>query len=177
MKKILKIFGTFIIVVISLLFIANNFIRVSDGFGDSIGIIEDLTFGKSLFQMVLPPWSENFKRWDSSSKASKVIGGLLRKYGAQRLLSEPGLKKQKEMAKELSATAYQNASLVPKEYLKQSNGELPTVYFKYFVPAMKHWQKGFLHNSEEDIQSGSIEYNNFLLWMQSKGRNDFKPFR
>jgi hypothetical protein len=177
MKKILKIFGTFIVVIIGLSFIANNLIRVSDGSGDSIGIIENLIFGKPLSKMLLPPWSENFKRWDSSSKASKVIGDLLQKYGVQRLFSDPGLKKQKEMAKELSATAYQNASLVSKEYLKQSNEELPAIYFKHFVPAMKHWQNGFLNNSEEDIQNGIIEYNNFLLRMQSKDRNNFKPLQ
>ncbi|HRN49269.1 MAG TPA: hypothetical protein PKW69_14650 [Niabella sp.] len=167
-----KVLGVLIVI----LFILNSFIRVSDTSG-SIGIIEDKLWGHSVWDFVKPPYSENYKRWESASDASEKVADLLAKYGSEDLTLNDEFENYRQQAFEWSRIAYENASAIPEEYLKKSNEELADKYTEYFVKAVGAWKDGFSNKDIDLVEVGIESYNNFLTWMHSKSREDFKGIR
>ena len=163
-------------VLIVVLFILNSFIRVSDSSG-SIGIIEDKLWGHSIWDFVKPPYSENYKRWKSASDASEKVADLLEKFGSEDLTLNNEFENHRQEAIKWSKIAYEKASAIPEEYLKKGNEELASKYTEYFVKAVGAWKNGFSSKDINLVKIGIEDYNNFLTWMHSKSKEDFKGMR
>ena len=177
MKRILKGLAIAIVALVVLVFVLNSFVRVSYSPTRSIGLFEKLLFGRPMEEVLAPPWSEDYKRWDSASKASAVVADLLRRFGAQDLTLREDLAEQRMQAEHMSKLALEKARAVSRAYLADSNTDLPDAYFEHFVPAMESWRHGFADRDPTRVQEGVSQYNAFLVWMQSRNRSDFKPIR
>lgn len=173
LKRVLIIFAA----VIFLGFGVNSLVRVGHSTTRSIGIIEQLLFGRPIEEAVAPPWSEDYKRWDSASKASGAVADLLQQFGTEALTTRKDLSEERSRAEHLSKTAFKNANAISRSYLAESNAELPDAYFHYFVPAIDAWQRGFADEDVAKVQEGVSAYNSFLKWMKSRDRSEFKPMR
>jgi hypothetical protein len=174
--KLVKVIGYIFLVIIVLLFTANHFIRVASD-GKSWGIVEEFIFGRPLTDVLAPPWSEEFKKWDTAAKASQTVTDLIHKYGIEGLTTSEKLTEERNLAARASAIAYSNSVAIPRTYLEASNPNLPEMYFEYFVPAMDSLQQGFHLQDVNLVRRGVTNHNNFLLWMQSQKRSDFKDMR
>lgn len=176
MKKILFRIIAIIGVITILLFMANSFIRVSDGSGHSWGIVEEKVFGGSIVSFLEPPWSENYKRWELANLTSSETAVLIQKYG-QDIFANPALEEKKIEAADKLREAHLAAREIDPEYLRASNTALPDMYSEHFVQALSLWHEGFLSEDPEKVIEGIDCYNRFILWMQSQERSDFKPLR
>jgi len=107
--------------------------------------------------------SEDFRRWDDSAKASSEVVDLILRYGVQELLFNPDHEALRRQAEQLSKAAYSAASTIPKEYLANSNPELPDAFFGHFVPALRHWHRGFAEKDIGAVRQGISDYNTFLI--------------
>jgi hypothetical protein len=134
-------------------------------------------FGRPVEEALEPPWSKDFKRWDSAAKAGGSVADLLGRFGAKDLTTREDLAEQRTQAEHLSKVAFENASGISRAYLAASHPELPDAYFELFVPAMDAWRAGFAERNPVVVQQGVSHYNAFLVWMQSRDRSDFKPMR
>lgn len=148
MKKgfqgLFKWLGGIFIGIMAVAIAANHFVRVTYSPSRSIGIVEHLLFGRPMTEPLgRGIMSEDSRRWDDSAKASSEVANLILRYGAQELLFNPNHETPRRQAEQLSEAAYSAASAIPKEYLSDSNPELPDAYFRHFVPAMRHWHLGF----------------------------------
>lgn len=176
MNKVAKVIGGVLLSTIVLLFAANHFIRVASD-GKSWGIVEEFIFGRPLTDALAPPWSEEFKKWDSATKASHTVAELIHKHGIEELTTSAKLTEERELAAGASALAYSNSVAIPRAYLEASNPDLPEMYFRHFVPAMDSFRQGFNQQDVDHVRRGVSDYNAFLLWMQSKKRSDFRSMR
>jgi hypothetical protein len=174
----IKWLGGIFVGILALAIAANHFVRVTYSPSRSVGIINHLLYGHLLAEAFgQGMMSENFRRWDYSAKASSDVADLIIKYGAQELLFNPDREALRRQAQQLSEAAYLAASAIPKEYLANSNPELPDAYSTHFVPALRHWHRGFAEKDIGAVQQGISDYNTFLRWMQSHKHSDFKNIR
>jgi hypothetical protein len=81
------------------------------------------------------------------------------------------------LARRKSEEAYKHATAIPKENLAKSNPDLPKVYFESFVPAVDFLNRGFSEGNLQMAKQGVSAYNDFLVWVQSLERSEFKPLR
>jgi hypothetical protein len=176
MKRAFNVFGAAIGILIVGALMANQCIRVSDSKKDW-GIVENLILGRPFMEIFAPPWSDNYKHWDAASNAGRVVADLIQKYGIADLAHNPDLTKERQLAQSKSEEAYINAAAIPKEYLAKSNPDLPKVYFESFVPAMDLLNRGFEEENLQMLKQGVSAYNDFLIWIQSRERSEFKPLR
>ncbi len=176
MKKVFAIFCVGIGIVIMVAFIANQLVRVSESEKDC-GIVEHWILGRPLMDILTPPWSDNYKHWDASSNAGRIVADLIQKHGIADLTHNPDLRKERELAQRKSKEAGEHAAAIPKEYLARSNPGLPKVYFESFVPAMDLLNRGFREENLQMVKQGVSGYNAFLIWIQSRERSEFKPLR
>lgn len=176
MRKAFTVFFMGIGIVIVITFMANNLFRVSTPEKDW-GIIEHWVLGRPLIELFFPPWSENYKHWDAASKASSDVADLILEHGIGSLIHDPNLAKERQLAERKSEEALNNATAIPEDYLAQSNPHLPKAYFESFVPAMDSLDRGFGEGDPQMVKQGVSAYNDFLIWMQSHERSDFKPLR
>lgn len=177
MKRILKGISIAVVALVVLVFVLNSYVRVSYSPTQNIGIVEEFLFDRPIAEVFAPPWSKDYKRWDSASKASASVADLLKKFGTQDLTTGQDLSAERKQAEFLSAVAFKNASAISRAYLTESNTDLPDAYFEHFVPAMNFWQHGFAERNPALVRQGISNYNAFLAWMHSHGINDFKPMR
>lgn len=175
MKLVLRIFGVFCGVVLVVFFIGNQCVRVSDGSGESYGIFEQLLLD-NVYTIMRPPWSENYKRWNAAIKGSQEIADLINRYG-KSIIEDDRLDEKRLQAAETSKKAYKFAKNVDLEYLRKSNQELPEMFSKHLTNALCQWSEGLAEKNGDKILEGIQSYNNYLQWIQSKGKNDFKPLR
>ena len=159
-----------------ILIVANSAVRVGDSSGN-IGIIEDKLWGHSIWDFLKPKYSEDYNRWKSALDASGKVAELLQKYGSSELTLNIDLELQRKAAIKLSTIGFENASSITKDYLKENNDELPDKYFSYLVTALDNWQKGLSNKDVELVKQGISKYNDFITWMNSKNRDDFKNIR
>jgi hypothetical protein len=165
-------------VIVVAAFLINSLVRVYSSPAErSIGIIEELLFGKSMLEVMSPPFSENFRRFDEAAKTSAAVADLVDKYGTKGLAVSPALKEQRQQAGVMSEEAYDKATAISKDYLKASNPDLPDIYFAHFVPALDSWRRGFERGDPKLVKAGAVDYNAFVAWMQSKKPTDFKRMR
>jgi len=176
MKKVANTIIGLISASLIVVFVANSLIRVSDGSGASWGIVEEKLFGKSIVSLLEPPWSDNYKRWELANQTSSEIAGLIQKHG-QKILTDPTLEEARLEAADNLQVAHLAAKEIDPEYLESSNNQLPVIYSEYFIEALSMWHEGFLTKDPEKIAEGISSYNEFLIWMQSQDRSDFKPLR
>jgi hypothetical protein len=80
-------------------------------------------------------------------------------------------------AHRLAARALAASSSLPREYLAASHPDLPEAYSQNFIAAMAAFSAGLEKKDEALIADGVHRYNEFLRWIQSKRRDDFKPLR
>lgn len=92
-------------------------------------------------------------------------------------IEDPELEEDRVRAESVSSAAFQAANAISKDYLHESNPDLPRVYFAHFVPALDSWRQGLSERNGDLMEKGVLDYNEFILWMQSKDRSDFKPLR
>jgi hypothetical protein len=176
MKKIVQGLGGLLLALVVLVFAANQFIRVAAG-GRDWGIVEEFIFGRPLTEALAPPWSDDFKKWDSAIKASHAVADFIETHGIGDLATSADLTQQRELAAKMSEVAYSNSVAIPQSYLATSNSELPEMYFGHFVPAMDSFRQGFSQQDVDLVRNGVSHYNAFLVWMQSRKRSDFKGIR
>jgi len=117
--------------------------------------------------------SENFNRWNESSRLSELVSSVLISIGPD-LLEDPSLESERMKTAKLSRAAYESANQIPAEYLRASNPELPEQYVLLFAPSMKLWAEGLEERNLEKVLDGIDHYNAFVLWIKSKNRSDFK---
>jgi len=175
-KRATKVIGVVCGALIVLVFIANHCIRVATPEKD-YGIIEELVMGRPLTEALAPPWSDNYKRWEASTKFGNVVADLIQQHGIADLALIPKLTEQRQLAQRMSEAAYTNAIAIPAAYLAASNPDLPKAYFGNFVPAMDCWRHGFADSDLKLVRQGVSNYNAFLVWIQSCQRSDFKGMR
>jgi len=175
-KKAFEVLCNAIGIVLMVAFVANQLFRISTSEKDW-GIVEHWILGRPLMDIFAPPWSDNYKHWDAASKAGRVVADLVQKHGIADLIHNPDLLEERELAQRKSEEAYKHAAAIPKEYLARSNPDLPKVYFESFVPAMDFLNRGFCEGNLQMLEQGISAYNDFLVWMQSRERSEFKPLR
>jgi hypothetical protein len=163
-------------VIIVVAFGLNQFFRISTPEKDW-GIVEHWILGRPLMDIFAPPWSDNYKHWDAASKAGRVVADIIQKNGIADLIHNPALMKERELAQRKSEEAYKHAAAIPQEYLAKNNPDLPKVYFESFVPAMDFLNRGFSTGNLQMAKQGVSAYNDFLVWVQSRDRSEFKPMR
>ncbi len=176
MKKTLKITVGILVTALIILFVGNNAIRVAKTSGDSIGIFEEMFFGKSIYSYLQPPWSENYQQWNNASEGGEIIADMITKYGIS-LIEDKELESIRLKAIEISNSAYLDAKKIDLEYLRKSNIELPEMFSNKMIKALKLWTEGLDEKNADKISKGIQYYNEFLLWIQSKNRDDFSPMR
>jgi hypothetical protein len=176
MERMLKMHGGAIGVMIIIAFGLNNFFGISTAEKDW-GIVEHWILGRSLMDIFAPPWSDNYRHWDAASKAGLIVADLIHKNGIADLAQNPDLIKERDLARRKSEEAYKHAAAIPQEYLAKSNPDLPKVYFESFVPAMDFLNRGFSAGNLQMAKQGVSAYNDFLVWVQSRDRSEFKPLR
>jgi len=174
-KKILKY--TFFIL-ISIIIVGNTFIRVSDRFDDySYGIFENIFFGKSFFEYIEVYYkSENLIKWENVSEGSNKIAEILRKNG-RSICEDIELDSLRKDVGTYSKKLYLEAENTNLEYLKESNEMLPYVFSSRLKLALKLWSEGLEEKNCDKVYAGIENYNEFLLWIQSKNRDDFKTLK
>ncbi len=177
MKLLLKCIAIGVAALLVLVFALNTFVRVSDSSNRSVGLVEKFLFGRSIGEILAPPWSEDYKRWDSASAASASVADLLQKFGVRDLTLRNDLAEQRAHAEQMSKLAFERASAVSRAYLAASNADLPDAYFEHFIPAMDSWWHGFTAKDTTLVQQGISNYNAFLVWFRSHDRSDFKAMR
>jgi len=173
MKKIFRIISITVILILIIIFVGNSIIRVSDGSGEDIGIIEEIFFGKSIYSFLQPPWSEDYMRWDKATEKSRIIADMIAKHGKDLI----NLESIRLEAVEISNSAYLDAETIDLEYLRKSNDELPEMFSSKLTYALKLWSEGLKEKDNNKIIKGNQFYNEFLQWMQSKDRDDFNRMR
>jgi hypothetical protein len=176
MKKILKIIVVLLVTTLIILFVGNNAIRVAKNSGESIGIFEEMFLGKSIYSYLQAPWSENYQQWNTATEGGKIIADMITKYGIS-LIEDEALESIRLKAIEVSNSAYLNAKQIDLEYLRKSNIELPEMFSTKMIKALKLWGEGLDEKNADKILKGNQYYNEFLLWIQSKNRDDFNPMR
>jgi hypothetical protein len=176
MKKLFNGLAVAIGIVLFGAFTVNSCIRVSDSKKDW-GIVENLIWGRPFWELLLPPWSDDYKRWDAASKAVRVVTDIVQRYGIGDLALNPDLTKKRQLAQSKSEEAYTNAAAISPKYLANSNPDLPIMYFESFVPAMDLLNRGFKEGNVQMLKQGVSAYNDFLIWMQSHDQNEFKPLK
>jgi tRNA U34 5-methylaminomethyl-2-thiouridine-forming methyltransferase MnmC len=129
-----------------------------------------------IFPFLQPPRSENYRRWELANQTSLQIASLITTYG-QNVLTDPNLKQERIHAAQKMELAYNAAKSIEADYLRESNAQLPEMYSRHFVKALKLWKEGFSEMSIEKTAYGNSLYNEFLLWIQSQNRDEFKPIR
>ena len=171
-QKLASVVGIAVLV----LFGANEFVRVSDG-TSSHGIVEEWVFGRAILSSVLTTGkSENRERYERSSELSGRIAQTLTSHGAS-LLTDSSLEEKRKETARMAQSAYELSSKISAEHLRASNHELPEMYTKHFVEAMRLWADGLSQRRTDQIESGITHYNSFLNWIQSKDRSDFQNVR
>lgn len=167
-----KVVGALLIIAV----VMNSLIRVSDNSG-TIGIVEDKLWGYSIWDFFEPPYSDNYKRWKSATDASEKVADLLEKFGSDALTLNSDFESHRQDAIMWSKIAYEDASTISEEYLNKSNEDLASKYSEYFVKAVDAWKTGLSTKNTSLVNIGIEDYNNFLTWMHSKSRDDFKSMR
>ena len=179
MATISRLFKIFLYTIAALAILAfglNSLVRVSGPGGDSsVGIVEDWLFGgpasiSTLFH------SDNFNKWDESAKLTRQIAQVIQTDGA-RLLNDPGLEAKRVATAAKAAKAYKLASAIPDSYLAKSNPQLPKMFNDHLVKATQLWSLGIGGKDSKAISEGIHEYNQFLTWLRSQGREAFKTLR
>jgi hypothetical protein len=130
-----------------------------------------------LTDLLAPPWSENYKKWNAAANASERLETLLRTHGISRLTESNDLIQQRAQAQEASKSAYANAIAIPRDYLQSSNQDFAEVYFNHFVPAMDAIHKGLMSKDTKLVKKGVSDYNQFIQWIHSSKSSDFKTLR
>jgi len=174
-KTATTILGVIVATVIAI-FAANSLIRVSDGSGASWGIVEEKVFGKNIVSFLEPPWSDNYRRWELANQTSAEIAELIQNHG-QEIFTDPTLEEKRLLSTDNLKVAYLAAKEIDLEYLETSNTQLPMMYSGYFVEALSMWHEGFSSKNPQKVAEGTSSYNEFLLWMQSQDKSEFKPLR
>jgi hypothetical protein len=93
------------------------------------------------------------------------------------LTADASLQTERLAAARMAKRAYELSTQIPSTYLASSNSDLPGVYRSCFVRAMELWKCGLEASNESLVAEGIARYNAFLIWMQSKERNDFNSIR
>jgi hypothetical protein len=157
-------------------FIINYVVRVSDG-NESHGLIEEKLFGESLgSRLIRLTKSENLQKWEEANQLSSKLVRVLRETGSD-LVREPKQESDRLRAHAMAARAFAVSSSIPREFLAESNPDLPANYSKNFIGAMAAFAAGLEKKEESAVADGIEKYNAFLRWIQSKRREDFKPLR
>lgn len=165
-----------IVGIIVLLAIANNFIRVSDGY-KSYGYIEELLFKEPIkrkFNELF--FSKNYVLYEDVNERTFYIAGIIEKFGTE-IIDNIIYEKERINAIDILERAISNCSKIPDDYLFNSNPELPAKYRTHFQTALILWHTGLQNKKQDTIIEGNKEYNYFLRWIQSKSRDDFKNLK
>jgi len=173
MKALINKMSVALLILLSAAFVANTFIRVSTP-ERSWGIIENVLWGKPFLELFVPQPSDNLKRWKAAVESSEKVVNIIQKYGVNNLLAKPELAKQLEIAQQESENAYMNSNAIPRNYLAESNQELPQAFFSDFVDAMDYWRRGFAGKNKALLDEGRTHYNSYIIWINSKDRNELK---
>lgn len=172
-KNVRVFFAGLLFFVVAIIFIANNFIIVSDGV-KSYGIIEDKVFGKPIKEFVMLKFrSAEFKKYTEAEDAVNLVLFNLTNLGPKVFENEKLIKHLTQLA----TTAFQNANTIPDTYLAQSNEELPFYYKKHFLEALRLWSIGLENEDKTKIKEGILHYNLFLEWIKKHKSSDFKNLK
>jgi hypothetical protein len=172
----MKLTITALVVIVVLLFAANNFVRVSDG-KSSYGYIEELLFNKP-FTKVLDGifFSKNLNLFNDVNDRAFFVANLISEYG-YRIVEENELQTLRTKAVSSLEIALDKCNQIPDDYLAESNKELPIKYRKHFQKALSNWRNGLKNMDNDEVLRGNSEYNSFLIWIQSKNRSDFNKIK
>lgn len=176
MEKIIKSVLAILIGLLSLLFLINYFVRVSDGY-KSYGYIENLLFEKPIkdkFDELY--FSKNYLLWNDINDRAFRVADLLIEYG-KNIVEDDKLENKRIEAINSLETALQKCKIIPDEYIKNSNPELLVKYRSHFQNALLLWHEGLKNKDSETILKGIREHNIFLTWIQSTDRNDFNNMK
>ena len=155
---------------------ANTFVRVADD-GDGHGIVEELFLGQSIGDAISDRLSsKDLRLWEEAASLSDDVADLVLEHG-HTLVDDPAKDDLRQGAAAMSRRAFEASRSISTSYLAESNPELPQRYKTDFVQAMRLWSDGFVRSDKDVLKRGTEHYNSFLLWMQSKSREDFKTMR
>ncbi|MBU1105577.1 MAG: hypothetical protein KKB51_02830 [Candidatus Riflebacteria bacterium] len=119
--------------------------------------------------------SDNLQLHDEVNDISDKIMNFLQN-NAQGIFL-PETKKERERLIVLGKKACENIKQIPDEYLSKSNAEYPEMWKTYLGGSIRLIVEGFENIDIEKIKEGTGLYNQFILWIQSKDRDDFKKLR
>lgn len=163
---------------LTIIILGNSFIRVSGRFDRyDYGIFESIFFNKSFFEFFEPYFkSKDLIKWENVSEGSRKIAEILRNNG-RSICEDTKLDSLRKDTGAFSKKIYLEAENINLEYLKSSNETLPYVFSSKLTLALKLWSEGLEEKDCGKVYYGIENYNDFLIWIQSKNTDDFKTLK